>query len=570
VYRARQERFDRTVALKVLAVDLVDERARRRFRRECLLAGRLSEHPYVVTVFDAGTTKAGRPFIAMEYCEAGSLADRLRQHGPLPLDEVLRTAIKLTGALAAAHEGGIVHRDVKPQNVLRSRFGEPALADFGVAAFANATENSVVTDALTPVHAAPEVLEGNPATAAADLYSLGSMLYALLAGGAPYARQAGEGIVPLLLRILEGEAPRIPRDDVPDKVMAVLRQVMSREPEQRFGGDAAAFGKRLQQLQAGLGLPVTELICAAPATPIAPPGPALPPLAGSGGISPTDTTPRQRPGSTTVERRPPPPPADDGPISQRRAAARPASGTGSPAPGPGLAPAGAGGPLLSPLNPLNPLGPASLALEPVPAPVPLPAVAALSFEGEAATELRRGRRAAGPVEQPLQGSRRGRWLLALTLAAVVAIAAGIGVALRLQLKDRHQTQTTAAGNGTGSTATTPITSNTTNAGATATTIAPAVIDAARPTGLTAVASGTTATLHWRNPAGSRYPLFLSQRAARSNATLQALINGLTTTTVTGLDPTRDYCFRVVAALSFGAHPVTAASAPACIRRAAST
>ncbi|HEX9342823.1 MAG TPA: serine/threonine-protein kinase, partial [Actinomycetota bacterium] len=360
VYRARQERFDRTVALKVLAVDLVDERARRRFRRECLLAGRLSEHPNVVTVYDAGTTRAGRPFIAMEYCEAGSLADRLRQHGPLPLDEVLRTGVKLAGALAAAHEAGIIHRDVKQQNVLLSRFGEPALADFGVAAFANAAENSVVTDALTPVHAAPEVLEGDPATAASDLYSLGSMLYALLAGGAPYARQAGEGIVPLLLRILEGEAPRIPRDDVPDRVMAFLRQAMSKDPAQRFGGDATAFGQRLQQLQAGLGLAVADLVRAAPAM-------AGPPLPDAGPVSPTDTTPRQRPGSSTVERRRPRPPG---------AGAAPAPLPGAPAPP--VTPAAA------PVSPLAPPAPVAAHAQapapaaapvrgPDPAPVPAPA-----------------------------------------------------------------------------------------------------------------------------------------------------------------------------------------------------
>jgi serine/threonine-protein kinase PknK len=509
VYRARQERFDRTVALKVLAVDLVDEKARRRFRRECMLAGRLSEHPNVVTVYDAGTTRAGRPFIAMEYCQAGSLADRLRQQGPLPLDEVLRTGVKLAGALAAAHEAGIVHRDVKPQNVLLSRFGEPALADFGVAAFANNPDASVVTDALTPVHAAPEVLEGDPATAASDLYSLGSTLYALLAGGAPYARQAGEGIVPLLLRILEGEAPRISRDDVPDRVTAFLRQAMSKEPGQRFrGGDAAAFGQRLQQLQAGLGLPVTDLVRAAPAM-------AGPPSPGAGLVSPTDTTPRQRSGSRTVERR-----------------ARPAGGV-APAPPPV--------PELAPVPP-----------RPGRAGLPGQAVPVAAGDLEDATQLRRGRRAA-PAAAPAREKRRNRLLAPVILLMVIVVAAGAGLALRLQLRDRHRTKTPVAAPATvGTAAATP-----------SSTIAPAVIDAARPTGLTAVASGSSAVLHWHNPQGSRYPLFLSQAAPGQHATLQPLGNGLTTTTISGLDPARPYCFRVVAALSFGTKPVLAASAPAC-------
>lgn len=523
VYRARQERFDRTVALKVLAVDLVEEKARRRFRRECLLAGRLSEHPNVVTVYDAGTTKAGRPYIAMEYCEAGSLADRLRRHGPLPLDEVLRTGVKLAAALAAAHEAGIVHRDVKPQNVLLSRFGEPALADFGVAAFANQPEASMVTDALTPVHAAPEVLEGEPATVASDLYSLGSTLYTLLAGGAPYARQAGEGIVPLLLRILEGEAPRIPRADVPDKVMAFLRQAMAKDPERRFGGDATAFGQRLQQLQAGLGLPVTEMVRATPALT----GPAPP---GLGPGSPSDTTPRQRPGSETVERRHRQPPA---------AGSAPAAPPAAPAP---------------PALTASPAAPPFLALAPVPAGVALaPGVVAPEQE---ATQLRHGRRAAVPAAQPNQ-ERRSRLRTPLCLLLVVAVAVGAGLALRLQVLDRRQAKRPPL---------VQVTASSAAATPSSATIAPQAIEAARPTGLTAVAAGTSVVLHWHNPAGSRYPLFLSQAAAGQRATLSPLGNGLTTTTVSGLDPTRDYCFRVVAALSFGPRPVLAASAPACVHR----
>lgn len=125
VYRAHQERLDRMVALKVLSVSAVDDAAMRRFQRESKITGRLSGHPNIVTVLDTGTTRSGRPYIAMEYFEHGALTDRLAREGPLPFAEVLRIGVKMAGALAATHETDVLHRDVKPQNVLLSRYGSP-------------------------------------------------------------------------------------------------------------------------------------------------------------------------------------------------------------------------------------------------------------------------------------------------------------------------------------------------------------------------------------------------------------------------------------------------------------
>src|SRR5665647_146019 len=110
VYRALDTRFDRTVALKILRSDSLNERQLRRFNAECLAIGRVSSHPNIVTVYDAGTTAGHRPWLAMEYCSGGSLAHRLAKSGPLPVAEVISIGARLCGALSAAHEAGILHR----------------------------------------------------------------------------------------------------------------------------------------------------------------------------------------------------------------------------------------------------------------------------------------------------------------------------------------------------------------------------------------------------------------------------------------------------------------------------
>ena len=186
VYRAHQHSVDREVAVKVDHRLLATDRDRRRYLREVSAAGRVSGHPHVVSVYDAGTLPDGRPYLVMDLCPGGSLDRVLKREGPLPVDRVLGYGVQLADALSAAHDAGVLHRDIKPGNLLIDRYGAIGLADFGLASILSADrEQSVTREALTPAYACPETFALAEPTPAADLYSLGATLYALLSGRPP-------------------------------------------------------------------------------------------------------------------------------------------------------------------------------------------------------------------------------------------------------------------------------------------------------------------------------------------------------------------------------------------------
>jgi serine/threonine-protein kinase len=181
VYRAHDQQLGRDVAVKTLKEVLSEHpEASARFHDEGVVAARV-HHPHVAAVFDAGV-REGRPFIVMECLSGGTLADRI-DRGPMAADDVRAVALQLLGALHAAHELGVVHRDVKPSNVLMSDSGTGKLADFGIAkhdALADRTQVGVVVG--TPSYMAPERFRGAPATPQSDLYGVGMVLRDALLG----------------------------------------------------------------------------------------------------------------------------------------------------------------------------------------------------------------------------------------------------------------------------------------------------------------------------------------------------------------------------------------------------
>jgi serine/threonine protein kinase len=220
VYTAYQETLSRTVALKVLHADGQDQAARQRFLHECELTGRLTGRAHIITVFAAGTTQDGRFFIAMQYLPKGSLAERVATTGPLPAAEVIRIGAAIAGALATAHAAGILHRDIKPGNILVSDQDEPVLSDFGIASLVNPVGDAKGVDAFTRGHTAPEVLDGQSPSAQSDLYAVGSTLYTLLTGVPPVAGAEA---------VTEAVGP----NRSPAGLAALLRRTLAADPRQR-------------------------------------------------------------------------------------------------------------------------------------------------------------------------------------------------------------------------------------------------------------------------------------------------------------------------------------------------
>ena len=230
VYLARQEALDRLVAVKVLRRDVGDERAWRQFRREATTIARLSAHPNVVTVYTAGRSQAGHPYLVTEYLDRGSLSDVIAAEGPLPPATVATVGVAVADALIAAHELGILHRDVKPGNVLLDRHGRIKLGDFGIARLLSG-QSATTTDviAFTPEHVAPETLRGEPDGPWSDVYGLASTLAAALIGTSPFARRPDERVEALISRKVMSPAPPLPVS-VPPALGGTIRAALIQNP----------------------------------------------------------------------------------------------------------------------------------------------------------------------------------------------------------------------------------------------------------------------------------------------------------------------------------------------------
>ena len=252
VFLYEQDMPRRAVAVKVLPGDLRDPDLVRMFNAEADVLAHLSAHPSIVTVYQAGISADGRPYIVMEYCP-GSLAQRYRIER-IPVDEVLTIGVKMASALESSHRAGLVHRDIKPSNILLTSFGVPVLADFGIASsLARASHDEVF--AMSVPWSAPEVVaEETTGTIASEVWGLGATVYSLLAGQSPFERldRAQNTRDHLRRRILRATYTRIPRPDVPDALQEVLvrrdepdaGRPVSERPRLRRGAARRAGGAR--------------------------------------------------------------------------------------------------------------------------------------------------------------------------------------------------------------------------------------------------------------------------------------------------------------------------------------
>jgi predicted Ser/Thr protein kinase len=232
VYRATDTVLSRTVAVKVLADRHAhDEDVRTRFDREARAAARLTGEPNVITVYDVGEYR-GRPFIVMEYIEGGSVYDRLRE-GPVEQPQALRWLSQAAHAVDAAHAHGVVHRDVKPANLLLDRDGNVHVSDFGIASAAGQDTLTLPGTVLGTVgYLAPEQARGEPATAASDRYALGVVAYELLVGRRPFAADTPAAE---LFAHLNADIPSAREDasELPVDVDDVLGWALAEQPSDR-------------------------------------------------------------------------------------------------------------------------------------------------------------------------------------------------------------------------------------------------------------------------------------------------------------------------------------------------
>jgi serine/threonine protein kinase len=233
VYKARDALLERHVALKILHEQYsTDEDFVERFKREARSVAQL-QHPNIVTVIDRGE-EDGRQFIVFEYIDGENLKEHVVRKGRLDVREALEIAVEVARGLAFAHEQGLIHRDVKPQNVLLNGDGRAKVTDFGIARTLDVDGMTQTGTVLgTSNYIAPEQASGQRVDAHSDVYALGAVLYELLAGEVPFP---GESFVAVAMKHMHEPAPNLldVRRDVPLRVAAAVDRALEKDPEQRF------------------------------------------------------------------------------------------------------------------------------------------------------------------------------------------------------------------------------------------------------------------------------------------------------------------------------------------------
>jgi len=251
VYLAHDDILDRDVALKVMSSRYAgDEEFVERFKREAQSAAALS-HPNIVSIFDRGESEDGTYYIAMEYLPGGTLKDRIVKRGALPAHTAAAVALQMAEALRVAHERDVIHRDIKPHNILVTGSGDVKVTDFGIARAAASSTMTRTGHILGTAHyISPEQAMGDPVGPASDLYSLGVVLYEMLTGELPFDADTPLGIA---MKHVNGYV-RQPKDlnpSVPDGINAITLRLLAKIPEDRYASDSELI-EDLERVCAGL------------------------------------------------------------------------------------------------------------------------------------------------------------------------------------------------------------------------------------------------------------------------------------------------------------------------------
>jgi serine/threonine protein kinase len=256
VYLYEQIMPSRNVAVKVLNKAGLTDAVRAQFAAEANAMAGLADHPHIVQVFSVDLTTDKRPYLVMQYYSRPNLNVRARREN-FSAANVLKIGIQIGSAVEISHYNRILHRDIKPHNILTDQFGKPALTDFGIAARKGADGPEALSVPWSP----PEILFGTSGgDERADVYSLGATLWHLLAGRSPFEQPGGDNSTPALMRRIQADPPqRIQRGDVPDSLDRLLRRAMAKDPAAR-PQTALEFVRALQAIEQEQRLPATQTV----------------------------------------------------------------------------------------------------------------------------------------------------------------------------------------------------------------------------------------------------------------------------------------------------------------------